>query len=185
VDVTTTALDLHPSNDPSSAAYAFTSGHKGVCVKYQVCCTLQGTPIHVSTAFSGRRNDVFLFEVPLTPHYANDYALLDGGNPGMNNHVRIPIRKPRLRPFTAAQLSQNRVMSRRRSNIERENGLIKRFALIKTTLLDPSTHAKFVKLVLLCQHVLDRERNLVTPRYEASKIPLAPSAVCECSWKKD
>ena len=185
VDVTTTALDLHPSNDPDSSAYPFTSGHKGVCYKYQVCTTLQGTPIHVTAALPGRRNDVYLFTVPLDVHYDNDYCLLDGGYPGLNNHCRIPIRKPVRREFTADQLSSNRVLSRRRSNIERTNALIKRFALLHATVLDPRTHSKFVKLVLLCQHVLDRERNLVSPRYEKSRIPLAPGALCDCDWKKD
>ena len=141
-------------------------------------------PIHVTEALPGRRADVFLFQVPLTPHYSNDYALLDGGYPGMNNHCRIPIRKPRLQDFTPHQRSLNSVLGRRRSNIERTNGLIKRFKLLRSTLLDPATHAKFFKLVLLCQHVIDRERNLVSPRYDPSKVPLAPAAVCECDWKK-
>jgi len=184
VDITDTQLDLKASNDVNASAFPFTSGHKGVCYKYQVTTTLQGTPIHVSAALPGRRNDVYLFEVPLRPHYTNDYCLLDGGYPGMGNHCRIPIRKPRLRPFTDEQLSSNRVLSRRRSNIERCNGLVKRFALLKKTLLDPAQHFKFVKLVLLCQHVLDRERNLLSPRYDPSKLPLAPAAVCDCDWKK-
>jgi hypothetical protein len=38
-DITTTCLQLKPSNDPRAPGYAHTSGHKGVVYKYLVATT--------------------------------------------------------------------------------------------------------------------------------------------------
>jgi hypothetical protein len=135
----TTCLQLKPSNDPRAPGYAHTSGHKGVVYKYLVATTLQGTPIFVSPCMPGRRHDAFLFQVPLKSHRVNDFALLDGGFPGLNGHARIPIRKP-VRP--------NASLSRARARIEREFSCLKRFRILAATRLKPAQHEKFVMLVV-------------------------------------
>ena len=185
VDHTTTFLRYKPSNAPADKGYRYTSGHKGVCFKYQCATTLQGTPIGVSAAQEGRRNDVFLFVPPITAHVTNDFAILDGGYPGLNGHCRIPIRKPVNREFTEDQMSFNRVLSRARSRIEREFSVVKRYALIKKTNLEMDNHSLFVRLVFLVAHVLQHNRNATgDTQYTASAADLQPGNQCVCNWRK-
>lgn len=185
-DHTTTLLHKKPSNSRESAGFHYTSGHKGVCYKYLCFTTLQGTVIGVSRAQPGRRNDVFLFDSEvLGPHCLNDYCLADGGYPGLNNHVRIPVRKPVRRNFSLAQRRSNRSLSLARSRVERTFSWAKRFAILRKTHLGEKVHEQLVRLVLLCTHVVDHAENkLGHVRYEPSFVHLEPGPRCHCDWRR-
>lgn len=159
--------------------------HKGMCYKYLVCCTVQGTPISVSVCQPGRRHDYHLFSSPLTTHYARDWLIADGGYRGLGRHFSFPIRKPNLRDFTDEQNKINFKFGRVRSRIERCFGILKRFKILKSTLLEPQHHELFFRFLLLCEHMVRERRNMTqrTPYPCAtSDIPMGPR--CTCNWHR-
>jgi hypothetical protein len=60
IDITTTVARYRPTSDPAKPGYDYTSGHKGVCLKYQVATTAQGTVIALNGPWPGRRHDIVL-----------------------------------------------------------------------------------------------------------------------------
>jgi hypothetical protein len=179
VDITTTRLRWKParSHETDAAGFHYTSGHKGVVVKYQVCTTLQGTIVSVFGPYQGRRHDFALWRPPF-PVYEQDLILFDGGYRGLRGRARLPVRKPVRANLNAVQKKYNRGLARYRSRIERVFGNIKgMFVVTKSTLMSPSTHCLFFKLVCIVQHAVQKHRNLVLgARYgDAAARPLHPA----------
>ena len=185
LDHTNVAVRWKPTNQVEEPGYAYTSGFKGVSYKYQVCTTLQSTPISLSPCQPGRRTDIFNFVPPFQNHVVNDFGLLDGGYPGLNGHCQIPIRKPVHRELDPECKSWNRVLARARSRVERHFAVVKRYQILRRTSLEMETHEKFARLIFLVAHVLQHHGNSKgDTRYVPSCVALAPGIRCACSWHK-
>lgn len=183
IDHTTTKLKWSMANHAKVMKYF--NLHKGMCYKYLVTCTPQGTPIRVSVCQPGRRHDYHLFCEPLAVHTTRDWILADGGYRGLGPHFTFPLRKPNLRNFTPAQERHNFLFGRVRSRIERCFGIIKRFKILASTLLEPQAHELFFRFLVLCEHHVRTKRNLAgnTPYpHAAGAIPQGTH--CRCDWNK-
>lgn len=183
IDHTTTKLRWTLGNAAMVAKHF--NLHKGMVYKYLVCCTCQGTPISCSTCQPGRRHDYYLFTSPLSVHYTRDWVIADGGYRGLGGHFSFPIRKPNRRPFTDDQNRSNFKFGRVRSRIERHFGILKRFKILSSTLLNPAQHELFFRFLLLCEHHVRAERNMRgdTP-YPCATENIPKGKQCGCDWKK-